>query len=236
MNNWPLALRSNQVTSLCTWRSSSASRLSNPHRSSGTICPVKYPALTLFQILTAMLKHIFLTDKRLICRRVFISFIILFIVLFYFIFFYLYLLVNFYQKSYPFLVFLTYWLTLFQILTAMLKHIFLTDKRLICRRVFISFIILFIVLFYFIFFYLYLLVNFYHKSYPFLVFLTYWLTPFQILTDKRLICRVFTCRVFICRVFIFCRVFIYFCRVFISFIILFIVLFYFIFFLPFTCL
>ena len=191
MNNWPLALRSNQVTSLCTLRSSSASRLSNPHRSSGTICPVKYPALTLFQILTAMLKHIFLTDKRLICRvficrvfiyfcRVFISFIILFIVLFYFIFFYLYLLVNFYHKSYLFLVFLTYWLTPFQILTAMLKHIFLTDKRLICR--------------------------------------------------------VFTCRVFICRVFIFCRVFIYFCRVFISFIILFIVLFYFIFFLPFTCL
>ena len=104
MNNWPLALRSNQVTSLCTLRSSSASRLSNPHRSSGTFCPVKYPALTLFQILTAMLKHIFLTDKRLICRvficrvfifcrvfiyfcRVFISFIILFIVLFYFIFF-----------------------------------------------------------------------------------------------------------------------------------------------------
>ena len=87
MNNWPLALRSNQATSLCTLRSSSASRLSNPHRSSGTICPVKYPALTLFQILTAMLKHIFLTDKRLICRRVFISFIILFIALFYFIFF-----------------------------------------------------------------------------------------------------------------------------------------------------
>ena len=98
MNNWPLALRSNQVTSLCTLRSSSASRLSNPRRSSGTICPVKYPALTLFQILTAMLKHIFLTDKRLICRvficrvfiyfcRIFISFIILFIVLFYFIFF-----------------------------------------------------------------------------------------------------------------------------------------------------
>ena len=109
MNNWPLALRSNQVTSLCTLRSSSASRLSNPHRSSGTFCPVKYPALTLFQILTAMLKHIFLTDKRLICRRVFISFIILFIVLFYFIYFYLYLLVNFYHKSYPFLVFLTYW-------------------------------------------------------------------------------------------------------------------------------
>ena len=151
MNNWPLALRSNQVTSLCTLRSSSASRLSNPHRSSGTICPVKYPALTLFQILTAMLKHVFLTDKRLICRRVFISFIILFIVLFYFIFFYLYLLVNFYHKSYPFLVFLTYWLTPFQILTAMLKHIFL-NKLLISSRVFISFIILFIVLFYFIFF------------------------------------------------------------------------------------
>ena len=151
MNNWPLALRSNQVTSLCTLRSSSASRLSNPHRSSGTICPVKYPALTLFQILTAMLKHIFLTDKRLICRRVFISFFILFIVLFYFIFFYLYLLVNFYHKSYPFLVFLTYWLTPFQILTAMLKHIFL-NKLLISSRVFISFIILFIVLFYFIFF------------------------------------------------------------------------------------
>ena len=151
MNNWPLALRSNQVTSLCTLRSSSASRLSNPHRSSGTICPVKYPALTLFQILTAMLKHIFLTDKRLICRRVFISFIILFIVLFYFLFFYLYLLVNFYHKSYPFLVFLTYWLTPFQILTAMLKHIFL-NKLLISSRVFISFIILFIALFYFIFF------------------------------------------------------------------------------------
>ena len=87
MNNWRLALRSNQVTGLRTLRSSSASKLSNPHRSSGTICPVKYPALTLFQILTAMLKHIFLTDKLLICRRVFISFIILFIVLRYFIFF-----------------------------------------------------------------------------------------------------------------------------------------------------
>ena len=86
MNNWPLALRSNQVTSLHTLRSSSATRLSNPHRSSGTICPVKYPALTLFQILTAMLKHIFL-NKLLISSRVFISFIILFIVLFYFIFF-----------------------------------------------------------------------------------------------------------------------------------------------------
>lgn len=45
MNNWPLALRSNQVTSLHTLRSSSATRLSNPHRSSGTIFPVKYPAL-----------------------------------------------------------------------------------------------------------------------------------------------------------------------------------------------
>ena len=194
MNNWPLALRSNQVTSLCTLRSSSASRLSNPHRSSGTFCPVKYPALTLFQILTAMLKHIFLTDKRLICRvficrvfifcRVFIYFVeylfrLLYYLLYYFIsfFFYLYLLVNFYHKSYPFLVFLTYWLTPFQILTAMLKHIFLTDKRLICRvficrvfifcrvfiyfcRVFISFIILFIVLFYFIFFYLLLACKF----------------------------------------------------------------------------
>ena len=231
MNNWPLTLRSNQVTSLCTLRSSSASRLSNPHRSSGTICPVKYPALTPFQILTAMLKHIFL-NKLLVSSRVFISFIILFIVLFYFIFFYLFLkrlqrlqfaAASFARRRYlrdisllklvHKVLYMNNWpltlrsnqvtslctlrsssasrlsnphrssgticpvkypaLTLFQILTAMLKHIFLTDKRLICRRVFISFIVLFIVLFYFLFFYLYLLVNFYHKSYPFLVFLTY---------------------------------------------------------------
>ena len=100
MNNWPLALRSNQVTSLHTLRSSSATRLSNPHRSSGTICRVKYPALTLFQILTAMLKHIFL-------NKIFISFIILFIALFYFIFFTFYLPVNFYPKSFTCLLILS---------------------------------------------------------------------------------------------------------------------------------
>ena len=39
-------------------------------QSPGTIYPVKYPALTLCQILNAMWKHIFL-NKLLICRRVF---------------------------------------------------------------------------------------------------------------------------------------------------------------------
>ena len=40
------------------------------HRSSGTICLVKYPALTLFQILNVMLKNIFL-NKLLICSNLF---------------------------------------------------------------------------------------------------------------------------------------------------------------------
>ena len=45
-------------------------------RSSGKICQVKYPAMTLFQILSVMLNYILL-NKLLICCRVFISFIIL---------------------------------------------------------------------------------------------------------------------------------------------------------------
>ena len=45
-------------------------------RSSGTTYQVKYPPLPLFQILNAMLKHIFL-----IRRRVFISFILLLLLL-----------------------------------------------------------------------------------------------------------------------------------------------------------
>ena len=45
-------------------------------RSSGRTYQVKYPPLTLFQILNAMLKHIFL-----IRRRVFISFILLLLLL-----------------------------------------------------------------------------------------------------------------------------------------------------------
>ena len=96
------ALYMNIYSSLRTLLSSSAARLSN-HRSSGTICPVKYLALTLFQILTAMLKHIFL-NKLLICSRVFISFIILFIVLFYFTFFYLLLGCKFLSQIFYLLV------------------------------------------------------------------------------------------------------------------------------------
>ena len=66
------------------------------------ICQVKYPAMTLFQILNAMLKYILL-NKLLICCRVFISFILLLFmllvsILFHF-FFNIYLLVNFIHFS-----------------------------------------------------------------------------------------------------------------------------------------
>ena len=53
-------------------------------QSSGTTCLAKYPALTLCQILNAMWKHIFL-NKPLICKSVFVSFILLFITYCYFI-------------------------------------------------------------------------------------------------------------------------------------------------------
>ena len=52
-------------------------------QSSRTTFLVKYPALTLCQILNALWKNIFLS-KLLICSRVFVSFILLFIIYYHF--------------------------------------------------------------------------------------------------------------------------------------------------------
>lgn len=97
MNNWPLALRSNQVTSLLTLRSSSATRLSNPHRSSGTICPVKYPALTLSNFNCHAKTYLFKQDFY------FVYYIIYCIILFHF-FFYLLLACKFLSQIFYLLV------------------------------------------------------------------------------------------------------------------------------------
>ena len=76
-------------------------------RSSGAIYQVKYLALTLCQILYAMLKHVFL-NRLLICSRVFISIILyLFVIIILFHFFNLLtfnLFINFYCKSFYLLV------------------------------------------------------------------------------------------------------------------------------------